>query len=342
MKRLFAVFVLVVVAFGRLPAGTLDPLPSWNEGRAKSAILCFLSDVVDKCSPSFIPREERIAVFDQDGTLWVEQPVYTQLQFAVERFQQLAPKHPEWRVEGLLTKLKGGIDGLKNLTAQDIGMIFSYAQSGITVAEFQQLVRNWLRTATHPRFHVPYTQLVYQPMLEVLNLFQDCGFKTYIVSGGGQDFIRVYASEVYGIPPEQVIGSVQDTNFEFRDGEPVLMKLPKMLFIDDKEQKPESISMFIGRQPVAAFGNSDGDRQMLEWTQAGCGQRLMILVHHDDPCREYGYGAESKIGTFSDSLMAEARNRRWVVVSMKKDWLRVFPYSYCRSCASAPCKESMK
>jgi phosphoserine phosphatase len=317
--------VLICVVSASAYAGTLDPLPSWNNTEAKSAILCFLSDAVDECSPTYVFPEERIAVFDQDGTLWVEQPIYTQLAFVIERFKKLAPEHPEWKVDALLKTLDAGVDGLKGLTSEDIGTLIGYAQSGVTVGEYKQLVREWLRRSIHPRFQVPYTQLVYQPMLEVMNLFRDCGFKTYIVSGGGQEFIRVYAEEVYGVPPEQVIGTVQDVNYEYRDGKPVLVKIPKMLFIDDKEQKPESINMFIGRRPCAAFGNSDGDRQMLEWTQAGNGPKLMMLVYHDDPRREYRYGAESKIGTFSDALMSEAKRNRWSVISMKNDWRVIFP-----------------
>jgi hypothetical protein len=321
----FSFWFLAVPAFGQPEKS--DPLPSWNEGPAKKAILDFVRTATGKDSPQYVPPEQRIATFDQDGTLWVEQPIYTQVTFALDRVKALAPKHPEWREkEPFKAILNGDREAIAKFTIQELEGIVAETHTGMTVDEFNAIVKDWLATAKHPKFKRPYTECIYQPMLEVMKHFRANGFKTYIVSGGGQEFIRVYAEAVYGVPPEQVIGSAGQTKYVVGpDGKSELMKLPKVLLIDDKGGKPESINLFIGRRPVAAFGNSDGDREMLEYTQDGGNGRLMMLVHHDDAKREYAYGPKSKIGTFSDELMAEAKKRNWTVISMMNDWKQVFP-----------------
>jgi hypothetical protein len=304
-----------------------DPLPSWNESPAKKAIVEFVGKVTKEGSLDFVPVPERIATFDNDGTLWVEQPMYSQMLFALDRVKALAPQHPEWRdKEPFASLLKGD---LKRALAGGVPAmleIVMVTHAGMTTAEFEQVVKGWLATARHPRFQRPYTECVYQPMLELLGYLRANGFKTFIVSGGGVEFMRPWTEKVYGIPPEQVIGSSIKTQFEMRDGKPVLMRLAKLDFIDDKDGKPVGINSHIGRRPIAAFGNSDGDRQMLEWTQAGGGARLMMLVHHDDAVREYAYGADSKVGTFSDALMAETKEKGWTVISMKNDWKTIFAF----------------
>jgi phosphoglycolate phosphatase-like HAD superfamily hydrolase len=301
-----------------------DPLPSWNDGAAKKAILDFVRTSTDKVSPRFVPPAERVTVFDQDGTLWCEQPLYTQVMFALDRVKALAPKHPEWREkEPFKSVVAGDHAAVARFTIQDIEAVMAETHSGMTVDEFHGLVKDWLATARHPHFKRPYTELVYRPMLEVMAHLRANGFKTYIVTGGGQDFVRVYAEAVYGVPPEQVIGTAAQVRFELRDGKAVLVKLPRVLLLDDKGGKPEGINLVIGRRPVAAFGNSDGDRQMLEYARGAA--PLRVLVHHDDAAREFAYGAASKIGTFSDGLMAEATKGGWTVVSMKTDWNAVFP-----------------
>jgi phosphoglycolate phosphatase-like HAD superfamily hydrolase len=320
-----AILFLVAPAFGQ-PQKT-DPLPSWNDGPAKTAVLDFVTRATKERGKDFVPPEQRIATFDQDGTLWVEQPIYTQVMFALDRVKTLAPKHPEWKEkEPFKAILTGDREAMAKFTIQELELIVAETHTGMTVDEFSAIVKDWLATAKHPRFKRPYTDCVYQPMLEVMKHLRANGFKTYIVTGGGQEFVRVYAEAVYGVPPEQVIGSAGQTKFEMRDGKAVLVKLPKILVIDDKGGKPESINLVIGRRPVAAFGNSDGDREMLEYTQGGGNGRLMMLVHHDDAEREFAYGAKSKIGTFSDELMTVAKERNWTVISMKKDWNRVFAF----------------
>lgn len=274
-----------------------------------------------------MPIPERIATFDQDGTLWVEHPIYTQFIYAIDRIKALMPLHPEWQnQEPFKAMASGQIDFLKNLTKESIEKIMAITHSGMTVDNYMETAGHWIDTAIQPRFKRPYTELIYQPMLEVIDLFQENNFTVYIVSGGGQEFIRTYSEKVYGIPPERVIGTTGKTKYEYANGQPVLIKLPQILFIDDKEGKPESINLFIGRRPIAAFGNSTGDQQMLEWTQAGKGKRLELLVHHDDAIREYAYGPETKVGTFSDALMNEAKEKDWIVVSMKNDWKIIFPW----------------
>jgi hypothetical protein len=313
-------------------AAETDALSSWNDGPAKQAILKFVQTTTDQSSPEFVPPAERVVTFDNDGTLWVEHPMYTQLAFALDRIKALAPKHPEWKTK---QPFKAALDNdLKALAAageKGLVELVMASHAGMTTADFEAIVKDWFAKARHPRFKRPYTELAYQPMLELLAYLRANGFKTYIVSGGGVEFMRPMTEAVYGVPPEQVIGSSIKTKYEIVDGKPVLMRLPKINFIDDKTGKPIGINMFIGRRPVAAFGNSDGDRQMLEWTGAGSGARLMMLVFHDDAEREYAYGPanglpDTKFGAFPDSLMQEAKKKGWVVISMKSDWARVFAF----------------
>ena len=305
-----------------------DPLPSWNDGAAKQAILEFVKATTDPASPKFVPPAARIATFDQDGTTWVEQPLYTQVVYCLERVPVLAKAKPELKtVEPFKTVLSGDRAALEKLTMPDLEKILAATLTGMTVDQFGTQVKDWLVSAKHPRFQRPYTDLVYQPMLEVMKLFRANGYKTYFVTGGGQDFVRVYSEQVYGIPPEQVVGTAGGTKFGYAaDGKPMLTKEPRLLLNDDKAGKPEGIHLMIGRRPVAAFGNSIGDKQMLEYTQAGAGARLAMLVHHDDATREYAYGPQSKIGTFPDALMAQAKKQGWVIISMKNDWKRIFAF----------------
>jgi hypothetical protein len=321
MKSLLAVLLLANTALAA------DPLPSWNDGPAKKSIIEFVAKVTNPGSPDFVPVAERIATFDNDGTLWAEQPMYFQLLFALDRVKVLAPQHPEWKdKEPFASLLKGDVQTALSGGEQAIAQIIMATHAGMTTAEFEKIVKDWLATAKHPKYKRPYTECVYQPMLEVLTYFRANGFKTFIVSGGGIEFLRPWTEKVYGVPPEQVIGSSIKTKYEIRDGKPVLVRLPEVNFIDDKVGKPVGINQHIGRRPIAAFGNSDGDQQMLEWTQTGGGARLMMLVHHDDAAREFAYGAESKIGTFSEALMAEAKQKMWNVISMKNDWKQVFAF----------------
>lgn len=311
------IFFLLTVCLG-----FADPLPSWNEGAAKTAILQFVKEAIET-----VPLQERIAVFDQDGTLWVEQPVYTQLMFAIDRIKILAKEHPEWNEqEPYKAILTGNHEAMKNFKEHDIAKIIAVTHVGMSIEDFQYIVKKWLKTALHPRFKRPYTELVYQPMLEVLQFLSSQGFTNYIVSGGGQEFMRAYAKEVYQIPPERVIGTAGKVEFKYQNGEPILEKLPDLLYIDDKTGKPEAINLIIGRRPIAAFGNSEGDKQMLEWTQAGIQKHFELLVHHGDTEREYAYGEHSAIGSFPESLLDKAKQSRWVVVSMKNDWKVIFPW----------------
>jgi phosphoserine phosphatase len=334
MRIALRIGLCCVVFAALLPAITAaaqtDSLPSWNDGRAKSAIVEFVQKVTDKSSPQFVPPAERIATFDNDGTLWIEHPMYTQLAFALDRIKALAPRHPEWKTK---QPFKAVLDNdLKTLAAGgEKGMVelVMASHAGMSTAKFEAIVTDWLDKARHPRFKRRYTELAYQPMLELLAFLRTNGFKTYIVSGGGLEFMRPMTEKVYGIPPEQVVGSTIKTKYEVKDGKPVLMRLAQIDFIDDKAGKPVGINTFIGRRPVAAFGNSAGDREMLEWTGSGSGRRLMMLVFHDDAEREYAYGPanglpDTKFGTFPQSLMDEANNKGWVVISMKNDWKAIF------------------
>ncbi len=319
--------LLAIVTAGLTTAYAQDPLSSWNDGPTKQAIVAFVAKVSKEGSPDFVPPAERIATFDNDGTLWCEQPMYFQLFFALDRVKTLAPQHPEWKTkEPFASLLKGDVKGALAGGEHAILEIIVATHAGMTTAEFEKIVADWIATAKHPKFKRPYTECIYQPMVELLAYLRANGFKTFIVSGGGIEFMRPWTEKVYGIPPEQVVGSSIKTKYEMRDGKPVLMRLPEMNFIDDKAGKPVGINEHIGRRPIAAFGNSDGDQQMLEWTQAGSGARLMMLVHHDDAAREIAYGAESKIGTFSDALMAEAKKNGWTVISMRDDWKKIFAF----------------
>jgi haloacid dehalogenase-like hydrolase len=302
-----------------------DPLPSWNESAAKKAILDFVARTTQMGSLDFVPAAERIATFDNDGTLWVEQPVYTQFAFALDRAKALAPKHPEWQnQQPFQSILAGDMKAFEATGEKGLTEVMMATHAGMTTAEFEKIVRDWLTMARHPRFHRLYTECVYQPMLELLAYLRGNGFRTYIVSGGGVEFMRPWTERVYGVPPEQVIGSSIKTLYEFRDGQPVLMRLPEVNFIDDKDGKPVGINEVIGRRPIAAFGNSDGDQQMLEWTAAGRGARLMLLVHHTDGVREYAYDRKSSVGRL-DTVLDEAIAKGWTVVDMKRDWKTVFP-----------------
>jgi uncharacterized protein (TIGR03000 family) len=310
-----------------------DPLPSWNDGAAKKAILAFVRVTTDKGSAKYVPPEQRIATFDQDGTLWVEHPMYTQVIYCLDRVPAVVKERPELKDrEPFKTVLSGDREAIARLPLKELEEILFATLSGMPVEEFTAEVKNWLAKAKHPRWKRPYTELTYQPMLEVLAYFRANGYKTYIVTGGGQDFVRVYAEQVYGIPPEQVVGSAEGIKYGYdKDGKPFLTKEPRLLLNDNNAGKPEGIHLMIGRRPVAAFGNSTGDRQMLEYTTAGDGARLGILVFHDDVRREYAYGPaeglpDTRVGTFTQALYDEAGKRGWVVISMKKDWKRLFPF----------------
>jgi phosphoserine phosphatase len=314
---------LLGAAAGR--AAAADALPSWNDGAAKQAIQAFVTAATREGSASFVPVPERIAVFDNDGTLWAEQPLYFQLAFALDRVKAMAPQHPEWRdQEPFKSLLAGNVQAALAGGERAIAEIVMTTHAGTTTDEFAKLVSDWAASAQHPRFKRPYTELVYQPMLELLAYLRASGFKTYIVSGGGVEFMRAWTERVYGIPPEQVVGSSIATRFEMRAGAPVLIREPKVDFVDDKAGKPVGINKFIGRRPVLAFGNSDGDHEMLQWTAAGGGTRFMGIVHHTDAEREWAYDHPSHIGQL-DKALEEANARGWTVVDMKRDWKRVFP-----------------
>jgi haloacid dehalogenase-like hydrolase len=303
-----------------------DSLPSWNEGSAKQAIVSFVAKVTTPGSPDFVPAAERIATFDNDGTLWAEQPLYVQMFFVLDRVKALAPQHPEWQTtEPFASVLKGDVRGA--LAGGDRALLAMVAatSTGMTTTEFEGIVNDWLATARNPKFNQPYTSMVYQPMLELVAYLRANGFKTFIVSGGGVEFMRPWTEKVYGIPPEQVIGSSGKMQFEMRDGKPVLMRLPELGFIDDGPGKPVGINLHIGRRPIFAFGNSDGDLQMMQWTAAGGGARFMGLVHHTDATREWAYDRQSSIGKL-DKALDEARIRGWTVVDMKQDWSVIFPF----------------
>jgi phosphoglycolate phosphatase-like HAD superfamily hydrolase len=301
-----------------------DALPSWNESATKRSIVRFIARVTTRSSPEFVAPSQRIAVFDNDGCLWAEQPMYVQLAFALDRVKALAPQHPEWKTKepfaSLLNgDLKGALAGGEHAAAE----IVAISHAGMTTDEFQRTVREWTRSAQHPKLKRRYVELVYRPMLELLRYLRANGFKTFIVTGGGIEFVRVWAEEVYGIPPEQVVGSVGKQQFELRSTGPVLVKLPAVDFVDDKAGKPVGIQRFIGRRPLAAFGNSDGDLEMLQWTAAGEGARLMLLVHHTDAEREWAYDRDSDVGRL-DKALDEAHAKGWTVADMKDDWNTIF------------------
>jgi len=319
-------FVVLALAFAPKVVRAADPLSSWNDGKAKQSIVAFVEKVTKEGSPDFVPAPERIATFDNDGTLWAEQPMYFQLLFALDRVKALAPQHPEWKdKEPFASLLKGDVKGALAGGEKAIAEIVMVTHAGMTTEEFERIVKDWIATAKHPTTGKLYTEMVYQPMLELLAYLRANGFKTFIVSGGGVEFMRPWTEKVYGIPPEQIIGSSIQTKFEMRDGKPVLVRLPNLNFIDDKEGKPVGIQTNIGRRPIAAFGNSDGDLQMLQWTAAGAGPRFMLLIHHTDAEREWAYDRTSHVGRL-DKALDEAAARGWTVVDMKKDWKVIFPF----------------
>ena len=303
-----------------------DPLPSWNDGPSKQSIVKFVQAVTDRANAQYVAPEARIAVFDNDGTLWSEQPMYFQGFFAFDRVKALAPEHPDWKTK---QPFKGILENdMKAVAAageKGLLEVVAATHSGMTTDEFAETVKDWVRQAKHPRFQRPYTDLVFQPMLELLAYLRANGFKTFIVSGGGVEFMRVFAEQVYGIPPEQVVGSVGETKLEMRNGKPVLVKLPKINLVDDKAGKPVGINRFIGRRPILAFGNSDGDQQMLEWTAAGDGARFMGIVRHTDGEREWAYDRQSSIGRL-DKALDEATQKGWTVVDMKQEWKVIYPF----------------
>jgi phosphoglycolate phosphatase-like HAD superfamily hydrolase len=318
------------------PAQTATPagaLPSWNDGLAKQSVIDFVRVTTEQGGPKFVPPEERIATFDQDGTLWVEHPMYSQVIYCLDRVPAVVAKKPELKnVQPFKTVLSRDREAMAKFTMKELEVILAATLTGMSVDEFNAEVKKWLETARDPHWKRPYTGLVYQPMLEVMHYLRDNGYKTYIVTGGGQDFVRVYSERVYGIPPEQVVGSAGGTKFGYeKDGTPFLTKEPKLLLNDDHAGKPEGIHLMIGRRPYAAFGNSTGDQQMLEYTGAGEGARLMMLVLHDDSKREYAYGPaqglpDTKVGTFTPALYDEAKKKSWTVISMKNDWKRIFAF----------------
>jgi phosphoglycolate phosphatase-like HAD superfamily hydrolase len=315
------------LALASSAAPAAHPLASWNEGASKKSIIDFVARVTTPGSAEFVPAPERIAVFDNDGCLWSEQPMYFQAFFIFDRIRALAPQHPEWRdKEPFASVLRGDVKAA--LAGGEHGLVemAMATHAGMTSEEFDAIVRDWITTAKHPKTGRLYTEMVYQPMLELLDYLRANGFKTFIVSGGGIEFMRPWAERVYGIPPEQVVGSSIKTKFELREGQPVLVRLPELNFIDDKAGKPVGIQMHIGRRPIAAFGNSDGDLQMLQWTAAGPGSRFCLYVHHTDAEREYAYDRESHIGRL-DKGLDEARARGWTVVDMKTEWKRIYPFS---------------
>jgi len=319
IKSLLALLLLANTAFAT------DPMPSWNDTTPKKTIFTFVEKVTKKGSPNFVPVAERIATFDNDGTLWAEQPMYFQLLFALDRVKALAPKHPEWKTkEPFASLLKGDVKGALAGGERAMLEIVMVTHAGMTTEEFEQIVKDWLATAKHPETRRPYTEMVYQPMLELLSYLRANGFKTFIVSGGGIEFMRPWTEKVYGIPPEQVIGSSIKTKFELSNGSPVLVRLPEINFIDDKEGKPVGINQHIGRRPILTFGNSDGDLQMFQWTAAGQGPRFIGIVHHTDAEREWTYDRKSHIGRL-DKALDEAKTKGWTLVDMKKDWKRLFP-----------------
>ena len=309
------------------------PLASWNEGPAKQAILDFVRTTTDQASAKFVPPDDRIAAFDQDGTLWVEHPIYSQVVYCLDRVAAVVEKDPKLKnVEPFKTVLSGNREAIAKLSLHDLERILLTTLTGMSVEDFDGEAKKWLTSAKDVRWKRPYTELIYQPMVEVMQYLRANGFKTYIVTGGGQDFVRVYSNRVYGVPIEQVVGTAGGTKFGYRkDGTPFLTKEPKLLLNDDKAGKPEGIHLMIGRRPIAAFGNSVGDREMLEYTGAGDGVRLMMLVLHDDGQREYAYGPAqglpvSRVGTFSQALYDEAKKNGWPVISMKNDWKRIFTF----------------
>jgi phosphoglycolate phosphatase-like HAD superfamily hydrolase len=342
LKTLFITLLVVLVViwlgnpanFEKATAQSTDPLPSWNKGATKSAIIEFVQTTTDPSNPNFVPLPERIATFDQDGTLWVEHPIYTQIAYVLDRLPVVVKEKPELaNIEPFKTVLLGNQEAIAKLSLPDLEKILAATLTGMTVDEFNTEVKKWLEMAKNSRWNRPYTELTYLPMQELLKYLRAKGYKTYIVTGGGQDFVRVYAEQTYGIPPEQVVGSAGSTKYGYNEnGKPMLTKEPKLLLNDNNAGKPEGIHLMIGRRPYAAFGNSTGDQQMLEYTKAGDGARLSMLVLHDDAKREYAYGPaqglpDTKVGTFTQALYDEAKKQGWFVVSMKNDWRQIFAFN---------------
>jgi phosphoglycolate phosphatase-like HAD superfamily hydrolase len=334
MKTIRNKFVLLaIVIAGLTTTFAQDPLPSWNDGPAKQAIVDFVKATTETGGTSFVPPEARVAAFDQDGTLWVEHPMYSQVMYCLDRVGALVKEKPELKkVEPFKTVLSGDREAIAKLPMAQLEKILAATLTRMSTDEFNAEVKQWLAEAKDPRWKKPYTELTYQPMQEVLKYLRANGFKTYIVTGGGQDFVRVYAEQTYGIPPEQVVGTMGGTKYGYdKEGKPFLTKEPKMLLNDNNAGKPEGIHLMIGRRPIAAFGNSTGDRQMLEYTKAGDGARLAMIVLHDDAEREYAYGPaqglpDTKVGTFTQALYNEAKKQRWIIISMKNDWKVIFPF----------------
>jgi hypothetical protein len=327
MKYRYVLITILLTMLVITPlAANDDELPSWREGDAKNAIVDFVRRVTTTGRTDFVPVAERIAVFDNDGTLWIEQPIYVQLAFVLDRVKEMSPQHPEWQTtEPFKSVLAGDLKTVMAGGEHALLQLVMATHAGMTTEAFAQVVKDWLATAKHPRFNRLYTDLVYQPMLELLAYLRANGFKTYIVSGGGIEFMRPWTEKFYGIPPEQVVGSSIKTRFELRGERPVLVRLPEINFIDDKQGKPVGINQHIGRRPILAFGNSDGDLQMLQWTDAGPGPRFMGLVHHTDKDREWAYDRASAVGRL-DQALDEAKAKGWTLVNMKRDWKLIFPY----------------
>lgn len=325
MKKQILRIILLALLAAALPVFAADPLPSWKEGPSRKAIVAFVEKATREGGADFIPPAQRIATFDNDGTLWAEQPLYFQAFFIFDRIRALAPQHPEWKdTEPYRSVLNGDMKGLAATGEKGLVELLSATHAGMTTEEFSTLVTEWIANARHPKTGKPYTSMVYQPMQELLAYLRSNGFKTYIVSGGGQEFMRPWVEQVYGIPPEQVVGSQGELRYQMRDGRPVLLKQPKVALVDDHEGKPVGIQRAIGRRPVFAFGNSDGDLQMLQWTTSGDGLRFAGIVRHTDGQREWAYDRKSKIGRL-DKALDEAKAKGWTVVDMAKEWKVVFP-----------------
>jgi phosphoglycolate phosphatase-like HAD superfamily hydrolase len=332
-QNLLAAALVGAAALTTTMAHAQDPLPSWNDGAAKSAIVNFVQATTGSGSTNFVPPEERIATFDQDGTLWVEHPVYSQLMYCFDRVGALVKAKPEFKdTEPFKTVISGDREAIAKLSMRDLEKIAMATLSGMTTEQFQAEAKQWIAQAKDPRWKKPYTELTFQPMQEVLKYLRANGYKTFIVTGGGQDFVRVFSEQTYGIPPEQVVGSAGEAKYGYdKDGKPILTKEPKLLLNDNDAGKPEGIHLMIGRRPHAAFGNSTGDQQMLEYTKAGDGARLSMLVLHDDAVREYAYGPaqglpDTKVGTFTQKLYDKAQQDGWIVISMKNDWKQIFTF----------------
>jgi phosphoglycolate phosphatase-like HAD superfamily hydrolase len=324
VRRSIAVLAIIFASFTTVRAQ--DPLPSWNDTAPKKAIVAFVEKVTKEGSSDFIPPNERIATIDNDGTLWAEQPIYFQVFFTVDRVKALLPQHPEWKhEEPFASLLKGDMKAVAATGEKEIVKLMAATHAGMTTDEFSQIVTQWITTARHPKTGRPFNEMIYQPMVELLAYLRANGFKTFIVSGGGIEFMRPWVEKAYGIPPDQVVGSSAKLSFELRDGKPVIVKLPELDFVNDKAGKPVGIQKFIGRRPIATFGNSDGDQQMLEWTAAGSGARFALIVHHDDAEREWAYDRKSDVGKL-DKALDEANAKGWTIVSMKDDWKRVFAF----------------